>query len=225
MWLFIVYTDKETGMKNALAFALLFALPSVVLAECGVELSHGKITLHGIPTKRGDDLLTTKYTRVETRLDTTSSVSELSFECEFGNGYALSASHLFGLEVSADRDVYFTGYEGRGIKIPPGFIVTVHEHVRASANRISGLKYFDFGNVAPYVRLGVEDVRASHRVWVTWRDYTLAREESERKIASYFGLGVAISRKKTFMLRAEWQMLAMKPRQVSLWMIGIHGQF
>lgn len=213
-------------MKKALMFCVLFIFSGATFAvECGVDLSFGKITLGGISATHGDEILTTKYTTVESRIKNTSKVTELAFECEWKGGYAVSISHLSGVQASITRDVYFTGYEGHGINIPAGKLVTVNEDVRANANRLSALKYFDYGSVSPYLRLGIEDVRATHRVGVNIEGFSISKEETKRKAAPYIGLGVAFFRKGPFVARLEAQVMALDPHKIQMYTIGIHGQF
>ncbi len=203
--------------------ALLCSSPAI--ADCGVDLSFGRIKLGGISAAREDALLTSKYTMVRSSIKNSSNVTELSFECENTHGFALSLSHLTGVKVSITRDVFFTGYDGRGISIPPGYLTTVHEEVKASANRFSAIQYFDYGFVAPFLRIGVEQVHASGRAWVTVQGFTIAKEESRSKSAPYLGFGVAFARKGPFTVRLEAQVMSIKPHQVQMYTVGIHGQF
>jgi hypothetical protein len=213
-------------MKKATMFCVLFVLSgSSHAVDCGVDLSFGKITLGGISSAHGDEILTTKYTRVESQIKNTSKVTELAFECEWKGGYAVSLSHLSGVQASITRNVYFTGYQGHGINIPEGYLLTVNEEVRASANRLSALKYFDYGSISPYLRLGIEDVRATHRVWVNIEGLTLGKEETKKKAAPYVGFGVAFFRKGPFVARLEAQVMALDPHKIQMYTIGIHGQF
>ena len=212
-------------MKSAvILLAGLFASVAAS-AECGVGLSYGRIKVGGISSAHGDEVLMSKYTEVKARVKDSSNVTELALQCEFSGGYAFSLSHLRGVRLSIDRDVHFTGYEGHGVSIPGGYLTTVHEDVHAYANRISGFKYFDYGIVAPYIQLGIQDVHATHRVWVNVKSYVLSYEESKSQVAPFVGLGVVIARKGPIQLRAGWQLLSKKPHEVSMYTIGVQGQF
>ncbi len=207
-----------------LALVLSGAYPA--MAECALSLNHGRSTVSGIPTERVNDKLTTKYTRVETSIESSSAVNEVGLECELGYGFAASASSMWGIHAAVERDVYFTGLSYRGVEIfHDTRLLHISERADARTIRVSIAKYFDIDWFSPYVRLGIERVDAKHHVSIPIAQYAITYEQKYSKTAPYAGLGIVLFRKKSVSVRCEYQLESIKPHQVSTTTCGVDLRF
>lgn len=199
-------------------------LPAV--AECSLSLTHGRSKVSGIPTERVDEKLTTKYTRVETSIESSSTVNELGMECELGYGFAASLSGMWGIHAAVERDVCFNGLSYRGVEIfKDTRLVHISEEADARALRLSVAKYFDIDWFSPYLRLGVERVDAKHSVAIPIDRALIMYEEHFSKTAPYVGIGLVLFRKKTFSGRCEYQLESIKPHEIRTITCGVDLRF
>lgn len=211
-------------------FSALFALIAIpAFARCELTLMHGLARVSPVPTSHGDEILTTDYTRVSTAVTSKSQTNEIGVECALGYGFSASASYMTGLEVIADRNVSFTGFDSEKYgSFHPNWSVNVRERVYDTGiTRLSLLKYVDFGagNISPYVRLGVEQVKGTHEVSIPISPgYTLTYAEQEEKTAPYAGIGAVYPLSANISLRGEYQILCIHPR-VGIVMVGINIAF
>ena len=220
-------------IKSLLALLVLSAA-TLAEANCGVTLSAGTMRATGVPTARVDSQLTTRYTGVRTLVKSRSTVYEESLECEVGYGFAIALSGIQGLHISVDREVYFSGVQYHGFSLGQVDLFSVKEDVTARALRLSLVKTFDTGIVSPYLRIGVEQVKALH-IASTPIPYTdregdkplaISYAKPYNKTAPYVGLGLSMGKKDwPITARIEYQYLSPPPHKLDVLMFGVMARF
>ena len=224
-------------LLRTVACALLFAFVNHAEAKCGLSLAVGTMRITNIPTERADGHLTRKYIGVRTRVHSSSTVNEEGIECELGAGFSLALSGIQGLKASVDRTVYFKGYSLHGIALlPQTDLFDLNESASARAVRVSAL--YTLGSdwtVSPFVRLGIERVKAVHtaKIPFTYTDpdgekvYALSYEKQYKKTAPYLGMGLTYKpfERIPVYARIEYQYMAPSPHRLDAILIGVGVQF
>ena len=215
----------------------LVAAATLAQADCGLSLAVGKMRITNVPTQRADGHLTTKYVGVRTNVHSSSRVFEEGIECALGAGFSFALSGIQGLHASVDRTVYFKGYSAHGIALlPPTDLFDLSENVSARAVRVSAL--YTLGSdwtVAPFVRLGIERVRAVHtaKIPFTYTDpdgekvYFLSYEKQYEKTAPYLGVGLTYKpfERIPVYARIEYQYMAPSPHKLDAILLGVTASF
>jgi opacity protein-like surface antigen len=158
-------------------------------------------------------------------VDAKSSANELGVECQIGMGFALSVSDVWGIHAAVDRDVLLSSPVPQETSPVDVLRVHVSEDYEMSAQRLSLLKYVDLGYVSPYLRVGVEHVKATHRVSVPIDVGAFTVEERKAKNSPYVGVGVLLFPSSPIGLRCEYQLESTSRHRIATVMIGLYGHF
>ncbi len=209
-------------MKFGLICALVLCLAqSYTYAACGMTLSYGQSHLSGIPTEKINRKLTTKYTRVETDVVPSGTVTELGLECALSKQSSVALSVMTGVSAAVYRDVHFTGATYKEWELPPTKLFELDQRATARLERISYLYHFGDSFIAPLVRLGIERVTAKHTASVSAFGYSLARSEEKKLTAPYLGIGLTFGRDRRFSYRIEYQIESLPPHKLTTLTAGV----
>ena len=213
--------------------AALFAATSSAEANCGATAATGTARVSHVPTDRVDNKLTVSVgkvnlTAVRETVTSKSTVSEVGVECELGYGFSATLSGFRGLHAGVDRTVYFPGYSTHGVTLGTVDLFDLKEAASMHAVRVSLLKhFFEDSLISPFLRAGFEHVTGTHTAAIPLpykgsdgqKVISITYEKAYKGTWPYLGAGADLLHKGPFVIRAEYQIMSIKPR-IDAFMIG-----